>query len=84
MTTTPEARMTTTAPRTRIQHSHWCPAAPRKNRAQTAPDETCKTGHQAITCSTDLLTARQVRTFKSHPGQVKVTWSNGGMTWEQA
>lgn len=75
---------TTTPARTRTIQQHWCPAATGKNRRQDAPDATCQTGHQAISCATVTLTARQVRTFKSHPGQVKVTWDNGCMTWEKA
>ncbi len=79
--------MTTTtpaAPRTKTIHRHWCPAATGKNRRQDAPDATCQTGHQAISCATIVMTAVKVRTFKSHPGQVKVTWDAGCMSWEQA
>ncbi len=68
--------------RTRTRHEHWCLDAHRKNPTQVAPDARCVERGSNLACSTVTLTARQERRFKSHPGQVKVTWSNGGMTWE--
>lgn len=68
--------------RTKVVHQHWCGSAHWKNREQAAPDAECERQGGAIRCSTETLTARQVRRFKARPGEVKVTWSNGGMTWE--
>lgn len=70
---------TATAPRTRIVQQHWCPAATGKNRRQDAPDASCRTGHQAITCATLVVTARSERRFKD--GRIRVTWDNGSASW---
>ncbi len=65
---------------TRTRHYHYCSAATGKNSRQVAPDASCVRTASSIPCGTEVLTAAKVRRFKD--GRVRVTWSNGGATWE--
>jgi hypothetical protein len=67
---------------TRTQHSHWCRSAHKSTVKGHAPTAQCLTEAGAISCSTETLTVRSVRRQKNRLGMVKVTWSNGGSTWE--